>query len=116
MNKSVVRPMAELTLVVVTLALALANWHNPARPFLALLFFFTIPGLPIARMCRFGSIGIQIAVGVALSTVVATFGAQVMLWFHAWHPKSYVTVLAALAVPALVIEIARTLHTPAVAS
>ena len=105
-NRTMARPIAELALVVVTLTLAIGGWRNPIRPFLALLFFFSIPGLPIARRCRFGSIGIQIAIGVAMSTVCATFGAQVLLWTHAWNPTSYVVAISAFTIPFLAVEIA----------
>ncbi len=105
------RPALELAIVTTTLTLAITGWHNPARPILALIFVFTMPGLSIARLCRFGTIAIELTIGVALSVSIATVGAQCLLWFHAWNPAAYVIGVSALTIPMLTCEIL-TAHGP----
>ena len=74
-----------LVINLAALALTLADVHGPARLVFGLVLGLVIPGWSIVGLLRLDNGPLEASLTVAMSLVVLTLAAQLMMTIHYWH-------------------------------
>ncbi len=98
-------PIIIILISIVVGILAWANSGSPLRPILIFLFMMVIPGLAFTRLFNFGNILTEIVLAVALSLVISTFLAELMIFTHLWSPNAALGILVFISVIGAVLQI-----------
>ena len=70
----------------------------PARPFVALWFLLLCPGMALVRLLRVGGVATELTLAIALSLVLDTLVAMVMIYTGTWSPGAGLIVLIGISV------------------
>jgi hypothetical protein len=86
---------------VVTLVMAMANVHGPARFFVGLIFGVVIPGWSVVGLLKLKNAALEIGLTLATSLSLIMILAQIMITVHLWHPILLQEILCLLCFPSL---------------
>lgn len=106
-RQDVVSDLAACAIALALILLAAAGLSGPARPLLALLFTFYVPGRALVanwpQLARWSPLGMSVVLSLALLTLLA----MAALWAGLWQPMPLFYAEAALSLAGLVMALAR---------
>lgn len=108
----------DVALIVLTVLLVLSavlSLEGP-RTGLALVVFVLLPGAAVLTLVPVRSFLSWFLLSVLLSLAVETLTSLVTLWVHAWHPVGLASVLGAVSVVLLVLDLLRARRLPSSSS
>ena len=82
----------------------------PARPFVALWFLLMCPGMALVRLLRVNGLAIQLTLAIALSLVLDSLVAIVMIYTGTWAPAAGLMVLIGISVFGAVLQAVSARH------
>lgn len=110
MLKNLTWPIVIIASAVIAGLVALSSADGILRQLLLFWFILVCPGMAVIRLLHLGDTLTQTILAVALSLVLATLVAEVMLLAHKWSPTAILTVLIVISLAGALQQIKNTMN------